>query len=101
MVAVEPEAGVHLERKLFSPSEGNVMSKSPSAARDSHSFIQTIQTIAASNGNYMIYNSIALYTCASLYYDNMLGYAIILRLQLSQKRESTSNGSYIIYDSIT
>ena len=31
----------------ISPSEGNEMSKSPPAARDSHSFIQTIQTIAA------------------------------------------------------
>ena len=31
----------------YSPSEGNEISKSPPAARDSHSFIQTIQTIAA------------------------------------------------------
>ena len=41
---------IYIERERyisrFSPSAGNGMSKSPPAAQDSHSFIQTIQKIA-------------------------------------------------------
>ena len=46
-VCIYVDIYIYIYTHYIPPSEGNEMSKSPPAARDSHSFIQTIQTIAA------------------------------------------------------